>query len=254
MALAAGVHDFLGAAETVDRFGDEAMRPGLARALDLPLPIAAGAFGVVEDARVGRRQRWVGEQRSGGRHRAVRQIDRRRCRPVRTKELGDRGDGGVGALDQRIAVLRVPDCRRQHLAQRQRAIVAQHQHPGRERAGHAGGKKAGAGHEIEAFAAIMGDGGAGRRRSLAADHFRLAAAHVVDDGRHVAAGAVEMRLDHLQHESGRDRRIERVAAFFQRRHADGGGYPVGRGDDAERAFDFRTRRERVGIDDAHAAM
>ena len=32
---AAGVHDLLGAAEAVDRLGDEALRPGLARALDL---------------------------------------------------------------------------------------------------------------------------------------------------------------------------------------------------------------------------
>ena len=153
-----------------------------------------------------------------------------------------------------MAVLRVADRRGQHIAQRQRAIIAQHQHPGFERAGHAGGEEAGAGHEIEAFTAIMRDGGARRRRSLAANHLRLAAAHVVDNGRDVAARAIEMRLDDLKREGGRDRGIEGVAAFFQRRHADGSCDPVRRGDDAERAFDFRTRRERIGIDDAHAAM
>ena len=35
MALAGGVHDLLRAAELVDRLGDEALRPSLARALDL---------------------------------------------------------------------------------------------------------------------------------------------------------------------------------------------------------------------------
>ena len=61
-----------------------------------------------------------------------------------------------------------------------------------------------------------------------------------------------MRLDDLQRERGRDGGIEGVAALLQRRHADGRGNPVRRGDDAERAFDFRARRERVGIDNAHA--
>ena len=132
------------------------------------------------------------------------------------------------------------------------AVVAQQQHPGLERARHAGGEEAGAGHEVEALAAIMRDGGAGRRRALAADHFRLAAPHVMDDDRHVAARTVEMRLDHLERERGCDRGIEGVAAFFQCRHADRGRDPMRRGDDAEGAFDFRTGRERVGIDDAHA--
>ena len=92
------------------------------------------------------------------------------------------------------------------------------------------------------------DGGAGRRGALPADHLRLALAHVIENDRHVAARPVEMRLDHLQREGGGDRGVEGVAALFQRRHADGGGDPVRRGDDAEGAFDFGARGERIGID------
>ena len=170
------------------------------------------------------------------------------------KELGDRGDGGAGALDQRVTVLRVADRGREHLGKRHGSVVAQQQHPGLERAGHAGGEEAGAGHEIESLAAIMRDGGGGRRRSLTADHLRLAAPHVVNNDRHVAARTVEMRLDHLQRERRRHRRIEGVAALLQRRHADGGRDPMRRSDDAEGAFDLGPRRERVGIDVGHAAM
>jgi len=95
---------------------------------------------------------------------------------------------------------------------------------------------------------------AGGRRTLPANHFRLAASRVVHDHRHVAAGAVEMRLDHLQGERGGDRGIEGVAAFFQRRHADSRRDPMSGRNDAEGPFDLRARRERVRIDDAHAAV
>src|SRR5215211_6526363 len=44
MALPAGVHHLLGAAEAVDRLGDKPLRPRLARLLDLPLAAAAGAL------------------------------------------------------------------------------------------------------------------------------------------------------------------------------------------------------------------
>ena len=251
MPLAAGVHDLLGAAEAVDRFGDKAVRPGFARALDLRDAIAAGALGFLDDAAIGCRERLVGEQRAGRRHFVVRQIDRGRGRPILAEQLRHRGDRGIGALEQRMAVLRVADRRRQHVGKRHGAVVAQQHHPGLERAGHAGGEQPGAGHEIEAFAAVMRDGGAGRRHALAADHLRLAAAHVVENDRHVAARPVEMRLDHLQRERGRDRGVERIAAVFQNAHADRGRDPVRRGDHAERAFDLRPRGEGVRIDVGH---
>jgi hypothetical protein len=117
MAPAARVHDLLGAAEAIDRLGDEAVRPGCARPLDLRNAIAAGALGFFQDAQIGRGECLVGEQRNGRRHRVVGQIDRRRGRPVCAKKLGDGRDRRVRALDQRVAVLRVADGWRQHLAQ-----------------------------------------------------------------------------------------------------------------------------------------
>ena len=114
----AGIHDFLGAAEAIDRLGDEALRPGQARRLDLPDAIAARALGLAQDARVGVGQRLVGEQRAGRRHLAARQVDRRRGRPMLAEQLRDRRDGGAGALDQRMAMARVGDRGRQHVGER----------------------------------------------------------------------------------------------------------------------------------------
>ena len=167
------------------------------------------------------------------------------------EQVGDRRDRGIGALDQRMAVLGVADRRRQHVGDRHGAVVAQQHHPGLEHAGHAGREQAGAGHDVEAFAAVMRDRGAGRRHALAADHLGLAALDVIDDDRHVAARPVEMRLDHLQREGGGDAGVERVAAAFQDPHADGGGDPVGRGHHAESALDLGPRGERVRIDVGH---
>jgi hypothetical protein len=70
----------------------------------------------------------------------------------------------------------------------------------------------------------------------------------VQNDRNVAARPVEMRLDHLQHECGCDRRIEGIAAFLERGHADPCRDPVRCSDDAKGAFDFGPRRERIGID------
>ena len=44
MSAAGGVHHLLRAAELVDRLGDEALAPRLARALDLGLAVAAAAL------------------------------------------------------------------------------------------------------------------------------------------------------------------------------------------------------------------
>ena len=76
------------------------------------------------------------------------------------------------------------------------------------------------------MAAIVRDGGAGRRRTLAADDLGLALALVPDDHRHVAAGAAQVRLHHLQREGRGDARIEGVAAALQDAHADRGADPV----------------------------
>ena len=75
--------------------------------------------------------------------------------------------------------------------------------------------------------------------------------HRVEDQRHVAARAAQMRLDDLQGEGRGDRRVEGVAAPLQDAHADRGGDPVRGGDDAEGADDLGPGGERVGIDEFH---
>ena len=170
------------------------------------------------------------------------------------EQLLDGLDRRGGALDQRIAVAGIGDRRFQHIAEFHGAVIAQQQHPGFERAGDAGRQQSGAGHHLEALAAVMRDGRALRCRTLAANHLGAASFGVVHDDRHVAARAVQMRLDHLQGEGGGDAGIEGVAAFFENAHPDRGGDPVRRGDDAESAFDFRPRGERIGIDIAHGDL
>ena len=88
-------------------------RPDLARRLDLADAIPAGARGLAQHARVGLRQRRIGEQSAGCRHLAARQIDGGGGRPMPVEQLGDCGDGGVRTLDQRMTLARVVDCRRQ---------------------------------------------------------------------------------------------------------------------------------------------
>ena len=251
MGRAAGVHHVLRSAEAVDGVGHEALRPGAARRIDLMLAAAARALRLAHDPPVGLGVAAVGEQGAGLRHPAARQIDRGRGRPVPAEQLLDAGDGGAGALDQRMALGRVAERRRQHVGERHGAVVAQQQHPGLERAGHAGGEQPGAGHQIEPEPAIMRHAGAGRRQALAADHLDLVPAGVVHDHGDVAARAVEMRLGHLQREGGGHRGIEGVAAALQGAHADRGGDPVGGGDHPESAVDLGAGGEGIGIDVFH---
>jgi hypothetical protein len=63
------------------------------------------------------------------------------------------------------------------------------------------------------------------------------------DDRDFAARAVQVRLDHLEHEPRGDGRVERVAAVLQHRHPGRRGEPVRRGHHAERAREFRPGRE-----------
>ena len=118
MLVAADVHDLLGAAEAVDRFGDKTVRPGFPRPFDLRNAIAAGALGFLDDAGIGGGERFVGEQRAGRRQRVVRQVHRGRGRPILAEQVGDHRDRGIGALEQRIAVLGVADRRLKHVGDR----------------------------------------------------------------------------------------------------------------------------------------
>ena len=237
------VHDLGGGEVRGDRLGDEALVVGPPGRLDLLVAIGAGRFRLVEDALVGGGQRGVGEQRARRGHLAARQVDLGGARPVVAEQLGDAGDAPADRGHQRIAAGRVADRVAQHVPQPQRAELAQHHHPGPERAGHARGEQAAPGHQVEAEAGERLGRGGGRRGALAAEHEGLAAAGVVGDDRHLAGRAVQVRLHHLEHEAGRDGRVERVTAGFEDRHPGRRGEPVRRGHHAERPREFRPGRE-----------
>ena len=95
------------------------------------------------------------------------------------------------------------------------------------------------------MAAIMGDRRPGRRRALAADHLGLPFFPVAEHHRHVAAGAAQVRLHHLQRERRGDACIEGIAAPLQHAHAHRGADPVRGGHHAERAVDLGPGRERA---------
>ena len=109
VGLAGDVHDVLGAAETVDRLGDEALAPRLPRPFDLGLAATATGLGFLEDAGIGVAERDVAEQRHGLRHVATRQEYGGRGLPVGAELLGHGGDGGGRALDDGVAIQPVAD-------------------------------------------------------------------------------------------------------------------------------------------------
>ena len=100
------------------------------------------------------------------------------------------------------------------------------------------------GHELEPeLVAVVRDRRRARRRSLRAEHDRLAAGRPEQRGQ-VAARAVQVRLDDLEREAGRDRGVERVAALLEHGHTGRGGEPVRRGDHPEGAAQLGAGRER----------
>ena len=142
---------------------------------DLRDAIAARALGLAQHARIGLGQRRVGEQRAGLRHLAAGQIDRGRGRPVVAEQLLDAsrwsrsrarpaGWPCVGIGDRgRRARRRAAWCRsRAAAASRCRTC------PGTQAA-----SRPVPGTMSRPSAAVMRDGGAGRRRPLAADHLGL---------------------------------------------------------------------------------
>ena len=242
MALAGRVHQ-LGAVEAVDRLGHEALVERTARGLDLADAVAAGRFGFGENAPVGFGDRRRAERLVRMRRLAVHEPDLAGARPFGLEVVDRRNDGADDARHQRKAVLGVADRIGEHVARLERAVVAQQQHPAVERAGHDGGQQSGAGHLLEAHRGEARDGRVGRKRSLSADHLRRVRAGAQHDRRQFAARPVEVRLDDLQHEAGRDRGIERVAAALEHRHAGLCRQPVRGRDRAERAADIRSGGE-----------
>ena len=241
--LAGHVHDLGGGDVAGDGLGDEALVVGPPGRLDLLVAILARRFRLVQDALVGGGQRGVGEPRARRGHAPARQVDLGRARPVVPEQLGHAGDPPADRGLQRVAASRVADRVAHHVPQPERAELPQHQHPRPERAGHAGGQQPAAGHQVEPEGGERLQRGGGRRGPLPAEHEGLAAPGVVGDDRDLAAGTVQVRLHHLQHEAGGDGRVERVAAVLEDRHPGRRGEPVRRGHHAEGAREFRPGRE-----------
>ena len=223
--------------------GDETRVEDPARGLDLLVPVRAGRLGLVEQPLVGGGQLGVAEPGAGGRRRAAGQVHLGRAGPVLAEHPGHAGDRAADGRDDRVAAARVLDRVAQHVAEPGHAVVAQQQHPGPERARDAGGQQAVAGDQVEVERGECPRGGRLRRRPLAADHERFTLARVEADDRHFAAGPVQVRLDDLEHQPGRDRRVEGVAAPFQDGLTRGRGQPVGRGHHAVGAGQFRPGGE-----------
>ena len=135
----------------------------------------------------------------------------------------------------------------QHVAQLGTTVIAQEQHPAVEHTRHHRGEETRPRHELEPEGAVMGDGGPCRCRTLPADDLDALSCRTPEDDRHVAAEPVLIGLDHLQGEGCRARRIEGIAALLEARHGDGGGDPMGRGDDAEGALDLGPGGEHHGM-------
>ena len=136
---------------------------------------------------------------------------------------------------ERVTVLRVPDGELEDVREPPGAEVPQEEKPAAEGAGNARGEHAGPRDELVTELVVALDGRGCGSDALAAEHERLTAIDVEEDRRHLAARPVQMRLDDLEHEPGRDRRIEGVAASLEHRHAGLRGEPVCRRDHPEGA-------------------
>ena len=241
MAAAGDVQHVGGAEEPVHRLGDEAAVPGAAGGIDARL--ARVADGLAADAFVGGGERRAGEQAFRRGDLAAGQEHRGRRLPLRLEQHAHALDGGADARHDVDAVLRIADREGEHVGELPGAPVAQQQAPRIERAGHHRGQHAGRRDQVDVELAEFRQRRGLRCDALAADHLLRLGARRMQDDRRIAAGAVEMRLRHLQRERRRGGGVERIAAALQHRHADLARDPVRAGDDTERAGDLRAGGE-----------
>ena len=242
VAFSGHVHDG-GSGELADLLRDEAVVPGAPRGLKLGVAVVAGCLRLVEDPLVGGGEGAVREQGARRRHPAVRQVHLGGGVPVLAEQVRHAGDRPADRRHERVTGLGVADRVAEDVAQPEGAVLAQQEQPAAERAGHGSGEQAAAGYQVKSEVRVRVGGRGGRGGALPADHERLAAPGVVADHRHLAARAVEVRLDDLEGEPGGDRGVERVAAPLKHGHADRRGQPVGGRHHPEGPGQLRPRRE-----------
>ena len=167
---------------------------------------------------------------------------RGRGRPVVAEEVGDPGDRVGGAGRDLVALLGVLDGEGEHVRQLPGPVVAQQQQPRVDRARDGRRERAGTGDQVEALGAVVLDGRARRCGALPDEHLRPGILRGGEEAGHVTARPVEVRLDHVQHESAGDGRVEGVAAALEDGLGARAGEPVGRGAHAEAATQRGARR------------
>jgi hypothetical protein len=122
-------------------------------------------------------------------------------------------------------------------------MIAQQREPGSHRAGHDGGKQAGAWDGIKTEGGESLDSCTRGGGTLAADDLQYAVRFGHKD-RNVATRPVHVRHDDLQGECGGGGCIESVAPELKHPHSGLRSNPMRRRDYAEAADDLRSRRER----------
>ena len=237
----AGAVEPLAFLEADDLLRDEAAVPAHLRRVELRVPVSRGRFGLHEDAPEGLGQGSVPVQ--GARLRSG-EVDVDRGRPVVAEELLDLADRVADRRECRVAILGVADREVEHVPERQGPVLAQQLDPAAESPWDDRGQRAGAGDQLEPeLVAVPLDRRRPRRGALRAEDERPVTLHRPDEGREVAAGAVEVRLDDLQRESGRDGGVERVPALLEHGHPGCRREPVRRGHHPERPAQLGSRRE-----------
>jgi hypothetical protein len=237
-----GQQPAVGSAVAVDLVGHEALVEDGVGAVELIL--AGAAARLVEQAPPRRGERRVAKGRTGRRGRQV-QLGRRR--PLAEQRL-DLLDRRRDARHDRIASFGVPDREVENIPEPPGTEVPQQADPPAESAGYAGGKQPGAWHQLVTERPKALDRRGGRCHALCAEDERLVAFRRPEHHRQVPAGAVQVRLDDLQHEARGARRVERVPAALEHRHAGRGGEPVRRRHRAERPAQLGPRGERATRD------
>ena len=202
----------------IDGFGHKTFVEGPASGLDLAVTVRFGGFSLLQDSLVGAAKVRIAKCRSGLRN-TISKVDARRLRPLAREEWRHVSDRLGDRWNHRIARRRVFDRVLEDVAQAHRAVLAEQHQPRTEGPRNAGRQQAGPRNVVQPELLKVTDAGRLRRRPLPADDLDLGVAGVPEDDRQITARAVEVGLDDLKDKPGGHRRVERIAASLQDRHA-----------------------------------
>ena len=132
------------------------------------------------------------------------------------------------------------DGRLEHLREAHRAKAGDRRGPGVHDRGDTGRQVAVAGYEVDPVLTAPVDGERFRRPAHTADGECFSLPGRVDQRGRLAANTIALRLEHIEAEAHRRRRIDGVAALLHDAEARGGGQVVPGRDDAAGAHDYRT--------------